>query len=163
MTPRVNRGDRIPQVTLSRLHNGKVQHVALHELVAGKRVLIAGMPGAFTPICTCEHVPNLIANAIRLRANGLELVICVAPNNPWIMEAWAREVDPSNKLTFFADANLALARALGCTIYDEAMGLGETSARFLLLSDRGIVHQLSVERHFMDLTCTRADEVEFID
>lgn len=163
MTFRVNNGDRVPQVTLARIHNGQVQHVNLHELVAGKRVLIAGMPGAFTPVCTCEHVPNLISNATRLRANGLDLVICVAPNNPWIVEAWAREVDPDNKLLFLADAPLALSRALGCTIYDEQLALGETSSRFLLLVDRGIVHQLSVERQLTDLTCTRADEVEFID
>lgn len=163
MNFRVNKGDRVPQVTLARLQNGRVQHVDLHELVAGKRVLIAGMPGAFTPVCTCEHVPNLIGNATRLRAKGLELVICVMPNNPWIVEAWAREVDPDNKLLFLADAGLSLARALGCTVYDEHLGLGETSARFLLLVERGIVHQLSAERQLTDLTCTRADEVEFID
>lgn len=153
----------MPQARLARLVGGQVQHVELLDLIAGKRVLIAGMPGAFTPVCSCEHVPNLIGNATRLRAQGLQDVICVLPNNPWIVEAWAREVDPDNKLLFLSDAPLTFARALGVTLFDENLGLGETSARYLLLAERGVVHQLSVERRIMDLTCTRAEEVEFID
>jgi peroxiredoxin len=163
MTPRVSPGDRLPQVSLGRLVNGAVEHVWLQQLLAGRRAVIVGIPGAFTPVCTCEHIPDLLANADRLRAAGMDYVICVAPNDPWVVEAWAERVDPAGKLTFLSDGNLALARALGVNTIDQQNMLGETSARYTLIAAGGIVHRLNVEGHINDLTCTRAQDVEMID
>lgn len=163
MTPRVSSGDRLPQVSLGRLVNGAVEHVWLQQLLAGKRAVIVGVPGAFTPVCTCEHIPDLLANVGRLRAAGLDYIICVAPNDPWVMEAWAERVDPDGRLTFLSDGNLALARALGVNILNQDNLLGETSARYMLIAAGGIVHRLNVESHINDLTCTRAQDIELID
>lgn len=163
MTPRVSVGDRIPHVALGRLVNGDVELVYLSELLAGRRAVVVGVPGAFTPVCSCQHIPDLLGNVERLRAAGMDYVICVAPNSPWAVEAWAERVDPAGKLTFLSDGNLALARALGVNIADHRNLLGETSARYMLVAGNGIVHRLNVEPSIASLTCTRAQDIEFID
>ena len=135
----------------------------MHALLVGKRAVVVGVPGAFTPVCTREHVPGLVAQADRLRASGVDYVICVTPDNPWVTKAWSHEVDPAAKLMFLSDDNLALARALGVNVVDQRLCLGETSSLYMLLVDRGLVRRLSVEPRVSDLTCTRAQDVVFID
>lgn len=163
MTPRISAGDRIPQAVLGRLANGVVERVSLQDFLARRRAVVVGIPGAFTPVCTCEHIPDLIDSVDRLRAAGMDEVICVAPNNPWTIDAWAERVDPQGKLMFLSDGNLSLARALGVNVTDHANMLGETSARYMMIAANGIVHRLNVEPHAMRLTCTRAEDVVFID
>ncbi len=163
MTPRISIGDRIPQAILGRLVNGGVQHIDLQTIVANKRAIVVGIPGAFTPVCTCAHIPDLLANLTRFRAGGVDQVICVAPDNPWVVEAWAREVDPSGRILFLSDGNLSLARALGVNIVDQERCLGEATARYMLLADKGFVRRFNVEKAITDLACTRAQDVVFID
>lgn len=163
MTPRLSTGDRIPQAVLGRLVNGTVEQIALHEFLGAKRAVIVGIPGAFTPVCTHQHIPDLIRKADGLRAGGVEHVICVAPDNPWVVEAWAHDVDPGGKILFLSDRNLMLARAIGVNVVEQERHLGEVSARYLMLTDCGLVRRLSVERRINDLTCTRVDDVVFID
>lgn len=163
MPVRISVGDRVPQVLLSRLVGGEIQHVDTHALLANKRAVIVGIPGAYTPVCTCTHVPNLISNYDRLRRRGFDMVAVIVPDNPWVTDAWANSVDPSGKLQFFSDGNLDFARDLGVSVVDYRNFLGETSSRYLLLSGNGIVRRLNVEAHGMDLTCTRAEDVVLID
>jgi 2-Cys peroxiredoxin 5 len=160
MTIRISSGDRLPQAMLGRLVNDAVQHVDLQRLLADKRALVVGMPGAFTPVCSCQHVPDLLANVGRM---GLDLVICVTPDNPWALDAWAHKVDPSNRLLFLSDANMTLARALGVNRLDQKLSLGETTSRYAMFVDKGIVRRLNVEAAITDLTCTRAQDVVYID
>jgi len=109
--------------------DGSMYTIELHELIAGRRAVIAGVPGAFTPVCTCRHIPDILENAARLRGAGYDLIACVAPNSPWAVAAWAGEVDPAGVMTFLSDGNLTLARALGVTVSVPDLMLGETSAR----------------------------------
>jgi 2-Cys peroxiredoxin 5 len=162
-TPRNSAGDRIPQAQLGRLVNGAIELVSLHELLSAKRAVVVGVPGAFTPVCTCEHVPDLLGGVDRLRASGMDYVICVAPNDPWAVEAWAERVDPHNKLMFLSDGNLALARALGVTVIDRENVQGETQARYMMIAGKGVVQRLNVEPVRNKLTCTRSEDVVFID
>lgn len=163
MTPRISPGDRIPQAALGRLVHGVVRHVFLDEFLAGRRAVVVGIPGAFTPVCTCEHIPDLLASVDRLRVAGMDEVICIAPNDPWSVEAWAERVDPAGKLTFLSDGNLSFARAVGVTMIDHQHMLGETSARYMMIVSNGFVRRLNVEPHVNKLTCTRAQDVVFID
>jgi peroxiredoxin len=163
MTPRISVGDRVPQATLGRIVDGVMHTVELHELIAGRNAVIAGVPGAFTPVCTCRHIPDLLENAARLRAAGYGLVACVAPNSPWAVAAWAAEVDPSGSMMFLSDGNLMLARALGVTVAAHEMMLGETSARYLLATESGLVRRLNVETKITNVDCTRARDVLIMD
>jgi 2-Cys peroxiredoxin 5 len=163
MTPRISSGDRIPQAMLGQLVGGVVREIDLQALLGRERAVIVGIPGAFTPVCTCEHVPSLLTNVARFRANRVKHIICVAPDNPWAVDAWARAVDPEGRLVFLSDGNLSLARALGVNVVDRGLFLGEVSTRYMLLADGGCVRRLTVESGVNDLTCTRSEDVVFID
>lgn len=152
-------GDRAPDVTLAQLRNDVVEPVRLASLLAARRAVIVGVPGAFTPICTRRHIPEFIEQAPRLRASGFDVVACVTPNNPWVTEAWGRSLDPGGQVTFYSDGNLALARALHATLVDYANFLGETSGRFLLVAHSGVIKHFALEPHPAELTCTRPREV----
>lgn len=163
MTPRISVGDRVPQATLGRMVDGIMHTVELHELLAGRRAVIAGVPGAFTPVCTSRHIPDLVANVARLKAAGYGLVACVVPNSPWAVAAWAQEVDPGGALMFLSDGNLTLARALGVTVTAYDMMLGETSARYLLATDSAIVSRFNVETKLSNFDCTGPRDVLVMD
>lgn len=163
MTPRISVGDRVPQATLGRMVDGVMHTVELHELIAGRRAVIAGVPGAFTPVCTCKHIPDLLDNIGRLKGAGYGLIACVVPNSPWAVDAWAREVDPAGSMVFLADGNLTLARGLGVTVAAHDLMLGETSSRYLLVTDSGMVRRFNVESTISNFDCTGARDVLVMD
>lgn len=163
MTPRVSVGERVPQATLGRIVDGVMHTVELHELLAGRRAVLAGVPGAFTPVCSCRHIPDLLENVARLKVAGYGLVACVVPNSPWAVAAWSEEVDPTGSMMFLSDGNLTLARALGVTVVAHDMMLGETSARYLLATENGMIRRLNVETKITNVDCTRARDVLVMD
>lgn len=152
-------GDRVPPVTLARLVGGEVQTVSLQAVLARRRVVTVGVPGAFTPICTREHIPGFIATAPKLKAAGYDLILCIAPNDPWTLDAWAAQVDPDEKILFLSDGNLAFARAVGAAITDYPHFLGDTSTRFLMTTRDSVIERLTIEPAPMSLTCTRSEDV----
>jgi 2-Cys peroxiredoxin 5 len=152
-------GKRVPPLNLGVLVDGMIQPRSLEMLLQGRRAVIIGVPGAFTPVCTEHHVPGLINSAERLKASGVGLLVCVTPNDPWTTDAWARLVDPERKLLFLSDGNLALAAALGTTIRDTDNFLGQRSRRYLLQTRDAVIERLNVETSPLALTCTRAQDV----
>ena len=152
-------GQRVPSISLGRLDNGEVRRVGLEMLTAGQRVIIVGVPGAFTPVCTSQHVPDFVANAERLKASGFTRTLCIGPNDPWTMSAWAREVDPDGKLEFLSDGNLELSRAMGLTVREPEMFLGERSRRYLMVVNNSVIERLNIEPRPLGLTCTRASNL----
>jgi peroxiredoxin len=163
MTPRISVGERVPQATLGCIVDGELQSVQLHDYIAARRVALVGVPGAFTPVCSCEHIPDLIASAPQLRRSGINETIVVVPNSPWAVDAWAREVDPMGRLTFLSDGNLVFARALGVAMSFPDLMLGDTSARYLMVVERGVVLRLNIEKQINHLACTRGRDALMLE
>lgn len=157
--PEACAGQRVPRISLGVLVGQEIQPRSFEQILAGRRAVVIGVPGAFTPICTGLHVPDLISSAERLRASGIDLLICITPNDPWTMDAWARTVDPHGKLMFLSDGNLALAKALGTTIRDTEHFLGLRTRRYLMQTRDAVIERLTVESSPLALTCTRAQDV----
>jgi peroxiredoxin len=147
-------GLRMPSLTLCDLVDDEILAVDTAELVRGARTLLLGVPGAFTPVCTQHHLPEFIANADSLRTAGFSQLICVAPNSPWAVQRWARDIDPDGKIRFLSDGNLCLARKFGLVTRVEDLFLGECSKRFLMTVNDGVIERLRVERLVTDVTCT---------
>jgi 2-Cys peroxiredoxin 5 len=163
MTPRIHSGDRVPSVPLARLADGLIKRVDFAEMAAGKRLLVIGVPGAFTPVCSASHVPDIAANADRLHAAGFDQILCVTPDNPWVVDAWKPQVDPAGRLLFLSDGNLALTRALGANAVDHEHFLGEGSSRYMLVARQGVVERFAIEPSILDVTCTRAEDALVLD
>lgn len=152
-------GSRIPAIQLSFLDDHDQLHtVSSQKLLAYGRAIILGVPGAFTPVCSKEHVPDFIQNADKLIASGFSHLICIAPNDPFVLQAWARQLDPGKKLEFLSDGNLDFARALNLQTQSRALFMGYCSERYLMIVEDGIIVRLRVEEDIISYTCTRTDD-----
>ena len=152
-------GMSVPAVTLARYDGDQILEIRIDELVRKHRAAIVGVVGAFTPVCTREHVPKFVSGAEYLRSLGFDLIVCVAPNDPWTLKLWADEVDPDGRVTFLADGNLELSRKLRVNFDGAYMHLGERSRRYLMLTRDGLIERLTAEPSPTTLTCTRVEDV----
>ena len=112
---------------------------------AGKRVVIFGLPGAFTPTCSAKHVPGYVEHAEQLRAAGIDEIWCVSVNDAFVMGAWGRDQHTSGKVRMMADGSAAFTRALGLEQDLSARGMGIRSQRYAMVVDDGVVKTLHVE------------------
>jgi peroxiredoxin len=149
-------GRPVPRVMLAQASATDIEPVQLDVLIGSRRALLFGVPGAFTPICTHQHVPDYVTNAAALRRSGYELLVCVAPNDPFTLHAWSRSVDPKGSLLFLSDGNQDLARALKLETRHDEYFVGKSNFRYLLTTNAGRIDHLAVEDSFSALTCTRA-------
>ena len=115
------------------------------QLLAGKRIAVFGLPGAFTPTCSARHVPGFVEKADDLRAAGINEIWCVSVNDAFVMGAWGREQKTAGKLRMMADGNADFAKAIGLSIDQHNIGRGIRSRRYSMLVDNGVVRALNVE------------------
>ncbi|KAL3774300.1 hypothetical protein ACHAW5_010204 [Stephanodiscus triporus] len=139
MAEEVKVGDRIPSVVLKegQADYGTPKDVNIAELIAGKKVAIFAVPGAFTPGCSKSHLPSFMTAQDELKAKGVELTICMATNDAYVMEAWGRTSGGADAgIRFLSDANAELSRALGLSIEG---GILVRVKRFSLIAEDGVV------------------------
>jgi glutaredoxin/glutathione-dependent peroxiredoxin len=136
-------GQSVPPATLNLLRDG-VQSIDTTELFGGKRVLLFSVPGAFTPTCSKAHLPGYIEHFDAFSDRGIT-VACMAVNDAFVMDAWARTLGVPEGLLMLADGNAALTRALGLELDATAFGMGVRSKRFALLAEDGVVTCLQVD------------------
>lgn len=137
-------GDAVPDVPLHLLRDGRWSDAGASELLRGRRVVLFGLPGAFTPTCSTQHVPRYEELAPALRAHGVDEIVCVTVNDPYVVEAWAQE-HGTEHLAYVADGNADFTRALGLLVDQRAAHMGERSRRYALLVNDGRVEQAFIE------------------
>ena len=138
-------GERIPEVTVQEAGTDGIRAVGARELFAGKKAVLFGVPGAFTPTCSDHHLPGFLARADDLRAKGIELIACVAVNDAHVMRAWGKATGAAEHLVMLADGNGELARALGLELDLSRAGMGRRCRRFAAVLEDGVVRHLGVE------------------
>jgi glutaredoxin/glutathione-dependent peroxiredoxin len=144
-------GAPLPDATLSEsLEFGESCPVApakfsAREAAQGKRIVIFGVPGAFTPTCSAKHVPGYLQHLPELKAKGVDEVWCLAVNDGFVMAAWARDLDALGKIRFLGDGSGELATKLGLELDLSKNGMGLRMRRCSLLVENGIVKQVNVE------------------
>jgi peroxiredoxin len=137
-------GDRIPSATLHYLKDG-VQAIRSEDLFAGKTVVLFSVPGAFTPTCSAKHLPGYVDKLPALKAKGVDTVACMAVNDAFVMDAWAKSQNVPAEVMMLADGNAAFAKAMGLELDATAFGMGLRSKRFALVAKDGVVTQLLIE------------------
>jgi peroxiredoxin len=145
-------GDRLPEGTLYEFIEEESQGCALGpnafeigQSTAGKTIALFGLPGAFTPTCSAQHVPGYVALSAELRAAGVDEIWCVSVNDAFVMGAWGREQQTRGKVRMMADGSAAFAQATGLTLDLTSRGLGLRANRFSMLVKDGVVLTLNVE------------------
>lgn len=146
-------GDRLPQGTLQEL---TVEYTPgcptgpetykVSELVKGKRIVIFGLPGAFTRTCSGKHLPGFVEFADRIRAKGVDEIWCLSVNDAMVMAAWGKDQKVGKKVRMMADGSAIFTRALGLDVDLTDRGMGVRSQRYSMLVEDGTVKRLNLEK-----------------
>ena len=140
-----NEGDTLPQGTLLQMTQDGPAAVDMAQYATG-RVAIFALPGAYTGICSTQHVPSFIRTADPFRAKGVDRIVCVSVNDPFVMGAWAKDTGADAAgLTFLSDADGAFTEAMGMSFDAPAAGLFGRSKRYAMLVENGTITALEVE------------------
>ncbi len=138
-------GDRVPAVALKRLGAEGVEEVTAADLFDGKLVVLFGLPGAFTPTCSANHLPGFLGAADALKAKGVDRIGCVSVNDAFVMAAWGKDRGVGDRVLMLADGSGEFTAALGLTQDMSARGFGVRSRRYAMIVEDGVVRSLEVE------------------
>ncbi len=146
-------GDCLPEGTLSETTEFdpatgcpmKPQPLSVTDAAKGKKIVIFGLPGAFTPTCSAQHVPGYVASFDQLKAKGVDEIWCMAVNDGFVMAAWGRDLKAGGKVRMMADGSAEYTKQLGLEFDLTAKGMGMRCQRFALIVDDGVVKHVAVE------------------
>ncbi len=142
----ISTGDKLPGATLLQLGANGPESVALHDRLAGRKVALFAVPGAYTPTCSSAHVPSFIRAMDALKQKGVDEVICVSVNDPFVMNAWGEATGANAAgITMLADPEGAFTAAIGMAFDAPPAGLHKRSKRYAMLAEDGVVKVLNAE------------------
>ncbi len=139
-------GDKIPALEVKVVTPDGAKAVSTDELFGGKKVVLFGVPGAFTPLCSAQHLPGFVEKAGDLREKGIDAILCCSVNDPFVMQAWAQDRGVGDAVTLVADGSATLTRALGLEFDASDFAMGVRSQRYALVAEDGVVTHLAVEQ-----------------
>ena len=145
MTQTIKVGDTIPSLKLMMGTTDGPKEVSTDDLFKGKKVVLFAVPGAFTPTCSAKHLPGFVQNAAELKAKGVEMIVCMAVNDAFVMSAWGRDQGVGEDIVMLADGSAALTKALGLELDLIGRGMGVRSQRFALVVDDKKVSHVAIE------------------
>lgn len=137
-------GDKLPSGTLMVMGEEGPKPITTAELFDGKKVVMFAVPGAFTPGCSMTHLPGFVVNADKIKANGVDSIICIAVNDAFVMDAWGKDQN-AEELIMVADGNGDYTKALGLELDASGFGMGSRSQRYAMVVDNGKITYLGVD------------------
>lgn len=138
-------GDKLPKAELTMMTGDGVQKLSTDTIFGGRKVALFGVPGAFTPTCSNNHLPGYVEKAGELRAKGIDSIACVSVNDVHVMNAWGKSAGVDGKIMMLADGNGDFARKLGLDVDLSVAGMGLRNKRYSMVVDNGTVTSLHVE------------------
>lgn len=145
-------GQKLPNATLYEFFNEASEGCALgpnafevDKLVAGKKIVIFALPGAFTPTCSAQHVPGFVEHFDAFKAKGVDEIWCISVNDPFVMGAWGRDLNVGKKIRMLGDGSGEFTKKLGMEFDLTARGLGVRSQRYAMIIEDGVVKTLDLE------------------
>ncbi len=138
-------GQKLPDVTFKTSTADGPKELSTGDVFAGKKVVLFGVPGAFTPTCNNNHLPGYLENHDAILAKGVDQIAVVAVNDVFVMSAWARSTGGDGKILFLADGSGDFARAAGLDLDLAKAGLGLRLKRFSAIVEDGVVTAFNIE------------------
>ena len=139
----ISEGATLPEFSFNRLLKDEMAHPHTNDLFKDKRVVMFAVPGAFTPTCSETHLPGYVAMADKIKAKGVDHIICLSVNDAFVMAAWGRAHN-ADEIIMLADGNGKFTQAIGLDMDTDNFG-GIRSLRYSMLVEDGIVKKLNVE------------------
>jgi peroxiredoxin len=139
-------GDKLPDVKLKTMAADGIKDTSTAELFGGKRVVLFALPGAFTPTCSAKHLPGFVEQAEKIRAKGVDRIVCLSVNDAFVMGAWAKAQGAGYQVLLVADGNAEFSNAVGLAFDGSGFGMGTRSQRYAMIVQDGVVEKLFVEK-----------------
>ena len=143
---KLKENDSVPNSEIFVLENGEPSKINIEELLKGKKVVIFGLPGAYTSVCSAKHLPGYVNLYQQFKDKGINHIICVSVNDPFVMNAWGRENNVGDKIIMMGDPFLNFTKAIGAEVDKSGRGLGIRSNRYTMLIDDMKVVKLQEEK-----------------
>ena len=125
--------DQLPDVEVFQLINGDPIKKKISEIIKNKKVVIFGLPGAYTSVCSAKHLPGYIKNLDQFKSKGIDQIICISVNDPFVMEAWGKANNVGNNIIMLSDPFINFTKAIGAEVDKSGRGLGIRSNRYSML------------------------------
>ncbi len=138
-------GDRMPAAELLTATADGPSKISTDAIFKDKTVVLIGVPGAFTPTCSMNHLPGFLTHLDEIKAKGVDTVACVSVNDVHVVKAWGKHAGAEDKILMLADGNGDFAKATGLAVDLNVAGMGMRNKRYSMLVENGIVRQLNVE------------------
>ena len=138
-------GDKIPSVKVKVVTKDGAKDADIAELLAGKKAVLFAVPGAFTPLCSAQHLPGFVNHAAEMKKKGVGEIFCLSVNDGWVMTAWGKDKNVGDAVTMVADGSANFTKAVGLEMDATGFGLGVRSQRYALITENGVVKHVGVE------------------
>lgn len=148
-------GDRLPDVELQVMGENGPEKVSTGQLCAGQKVVIFAVPGAFTPTCSAAHLPGFVVDADKIKAKGVDRIICTSVNDTFVMDAWGKAHN-AEQIIMLADGLAEFAKAVGLTQDRTASQMGIRSQRYAMIVNDGVVEVLNIDEKGLETTSSEA-------
>ena len=138
-------GDKLPDVTFTRMGDDGPESVTTEELFGGKKVVLFGVPGAFTPTCSNTHLPGYVNEAATIKDAGIDDILCVSVNDAFVLKAWEEASGSAGSVKMISDGNAEFANASGIKFDGSERGLATRLMRFSMLVNDGVIEDVNIE------------------
>ena len=142
----IKENDQIPNVDLFVIENGEPIKKNTQVFLKDKKVVIFGLPGAYTSVCSAKHLPGYVNMFDQYKEKGIDYIICISVNDPFVMSAWGKEHNVGDKILMIGDPFLNFTKAIGADVDKSARGLGIRSNRYSMLIDNLKIVKLQEEK-----------------
>ena len=141
---KIKKGDKLPDAKVF-IFNNEPKEVSIKQIVGSKKIILFGLPGAFTPTCSEKHLPGFVVATDKLKEKNIKKVICISVNDPFVMDAWGKIHNVQGKIIMLGDYNGDFTRNIGAELNLSHRGLGIRSSRYTMLVEKGNIVKISEE------------------
>ena len=142
---KINENDKIPNSEVFALEDGEPIKKNIVDILKNKKVIIFGLPGAYTSVCSAKHLPGYVNMFEQYKEKGIDHIICISVNDPFVMSAWGKEHNVEDKILMIGDPFLNFTKGIGADVDKSARGLGIRSNRYTMLVDNLKIVKLQEE------------------
>jgi len=151
--------DQIPDTEIFHLIDGEPKQNKLSEILGNGKIILFGLPGAFTSTCSKLHLPGFVANANKIKEKGIENIFCISVNDPYVMNAWGDANNTEDKIKMLSDPYLLFTKAIGAEVDRNSKGMGIRSNRYAMVIENLEVLKIQVEKETKQCGLTSAESI----
>jgi peroxiredoxin (alkyl hydroperoxide reductase subunit C) len=141
---KIKKGDKLPDAKVFILDKDP-KEMSIKQIIGDEKVILFGLPGAFTPTCSSKHLPGFIKATNELKTKDIKKVICISVNDPFVMDAWGKAHNVKNEILMVGDYKADFTKNIGAELDLNKRGLGIRSIRYTMLIEKGSVVKISEE------------------